>query len=165
MGERLAPRSPVYLAAENGVPERCLRFPQRALPGVKLPARLLVEGSAGSRVVGAVRVPGGGDETAVQAAAGLCEEIEPGSAGRISFPAHVSKASWRDSAGDLGRWTVLKLLAAVLVGLASLGGAVVAFLGSHLAAGFPIAVLCVAALGYSFKIVLDARDALRIDCG
>src|SRR4051794_16966971 len=91
----------VDLAADDTVPSgSCLYLPPDALRDVSLPKRVLVSCPSDvrgeTRLVGAKRVQGAQDESAVRVRTELLNALAPGSAGTLIIKGKVARASWRD---------------------------------------------------------------------
>lgn len=143
----------------------CVYPAPAALPGVDLPKLLVVRGPDGhAKLVGAERVDGAADSDAVFVSPALFKAVVPRPEGPI-VEATLEPASRWAVFVFADRATTGKIVAAVLVLLAALAGAGVAFATRKVGLGVGLGVLLVVVLAALFTARNTIRDALTPKCG
>jgi hypothetical protein len=163
------PGWPVELAADDTVPSgSCLYLPPGALRDVTLPKRLLVSCTSDlhgdTRLVGAKRVQGAQDESAVRVRTELLNALAPGSAGALTVKGRVARASWRDVYAFLSGDGKLKVAVAVFALLAAVAGGIIAFATRKVGIQVGGVVLALVVIAAALKALGDVRDALTPKC-
>ena len=165
MASQLTDKTRVDLFVDEAPPDTCLHIPSGALPGVDLPARLIIEGPDGyRRLVGQKRIGGAETETSIRVSSGLLGAIAPRESARIELEAKVWKASFWDVVIYLSGDVALKIVVAVAVLIAAVGGGTVALATRNIS--LPVALLVfvaglVAAVLTAFSAI---RDLLKPSC-
>jgi hypothetical protein len=154
----------VDIAASADAPtDTCLFLPPQALPEVRLPSRLIIEGSGGWRLVGAKRVPGADDESTVRVSLALVEALFPGLDGEQA-EALVRKASWKDVRSTIGRTAKRRVLAALIVLLGAIGVAAASVATLDLPTWLIVVILVLAFLAAAITAWRETHDVVTPSC-
>jgi hypothetical protein len=154
----------VELAAEEGRKSRCLFIPPQALPGIDLPARLLLEGPEGSQVVGWSWEPGASDETVVLTSPAICHSVSGDACNQPYVAVRISKARVRDVIRHIEATTILKLTGAAAAAAGAIISGVIGILESSVSFGAIALLLFLVVLGAGFSGYFSVRDAIDVDC-
>jgi hypothetical protein len=152
-------------AGDQAVTDTCVYLPPKALPGIKLPKRLLVRGPGGGvALVGSTRIGGAQDETVIRVSPNLLEKLAPGQENALKVPASLERASWRDVFRHSNREDIVKILTAVVVTVAAIAAAVVAFVTRKVGFYYALGILVLATLAAVLRARGEIRDAVKPKC-
>jgi hypothetical protein len=148
----------VDLTAADVPTETCLYLPPAAIPGVKLPKRLIVQGASGeAKLVGATAVEGAQDESAIKIAPAALRQLSPDGTPSITVPATLRPATWWDVYACLGTEDFLKIAGAMLAFVL----AVLAALGALITNTGPLWIAVAVLALTSVTAAFTARDVIR----
>lgn len=168
MSDTSKPRWSISIAAHSDFAKSssCVYPSDNALPDVKLPKRLILEGPDGHRqLVGPGDSAGGGSASIVWVTKGLLQTVVPDqgildalTTGRQeSVSATLRPAGFGDLFVYLKGETVWAIIGAVLVFVGAIAAIVLAFFDS----GAPLWLIGIAAVAGGLGALLSARSAIR----